>query len=199
MKLKIDAMKYLRLLALFVIPLLLLSCNKDKNNPGYDYMGYQDMYYTKFYKAYSPNSVFSDSITNQLPADGAIARGTMPFPLPAGNIGERAASQMQSGAVILNPTTPDEESLAKGKELYGVFCSSCHGAQGKGDGHLYTSKLFPAKPTSLVEAYVQNKKDGEIYFVITKGSISGLMGPHGSQITPDERWMIINYIRTLAQ
>ncbi len=192
-------MKYLRLLVLFLIPLLLISCNKDKDNPGYDYMGYQDMYYTKYYKAYSPNAVFRDSITNQLPAEGAIARGKMPFPIPANSIGERAVGQMQAGAIIMNPLTANEENLAKGKELYGVFCNSCHGPQGKGDGHLYTSKLFPAKPTSLVEAYVQNKKDGEIYFVITKGSISGLMGAHGSQITPEERWMIINYFRTLAQ
>ena len=69
----------------------------------------------------------------------------------------------------------------------------------KGDGHLYTSKLFPAKPTSLVEAYVQNKPDGEIYYVITAGSISGLMGPHGSQIQPDDRWKIINYLRSIAK
>lgn len=177
----------------------MLSCNKDKNNPGYDYMGFQDMYYTKYNKAYSPSMVFRDSITNQLPVKGAIARGHMPFPFEANSIGERALGQMQAGEVIINPLTPNEENLAKGKELFTTFCLNCHGAQGKGDGYLYTSKLFPAKPTSLVDAYLKNKKDGEIYFVITKGSISGLMGAHGSQVTPDERWMIINYIRTLAQ
>jgi len=46
---------------------------------------------------------------------------------------------------------------------------------------------------------VQNKPDGEIYHVITMGSLSGLMGPHGSQIRPDKRWMIINYVRSLAK
>jgi hypothetical protein len=76
---------------------------------------------------------------------------------------------------------------------------NCHGEKGKGDGHLYTSGLFTAKPTSLIEAYVQNKPDGEIYYVITKGSISGLMGPHGYMITPDDRWKIIHYLRQLAK
>ncbi len=63
---------------------------------------------------------------------------------------------------------------------------------------LFTSGLFPAKPTSLVEPYVQSKPDGEIFYVITYGSISGLMGPHGAQIQPDDRWSIISYVRELA-
>ena len=67
------------------------------------------------------------------------------------------------------------------------------------DGYLYTSGLFPAKPTSLVEDYVQGKPDGEIYYVITHGSISGLMGPHGSQVLPEDRWSIIHYVRELAK
>ncbi len=79
------------------------------------------------------------------------------------------------------------------------FCISCHGELGAGDGHLYTSGLFAAKPTSLIEDYVQNKPDGEIYHVITMGSLSGLMGAHGSQIRPAKRWMIINYVRSLAK
>ena len=192
-------MKHIRLLTLLIIPLLLLSCNRSKNNTGYDYMGYKDMYYTKFYKAYSPNPVFNDSLTNQLPAEGAIARGKMPFPLPGSDIGERAVNQSKAGLEVANPVPSDQEILEQGKAKYAIFCSSCHGNQGKGDGHLFTSGLFPAKPTSLVEAYVQGKPDGEIYYVITYGSISGLMGPHGAQIVPEDRWSIIHYLRQLAK
>ena len=70
---------------------------------------------------------------------------------------------------------------------------------GKGDGHLYKSKKFPIQPTTLVEDYVQSKADGELYHIITTGSISGLMGAHGAQIKADDRWKVINYIRTLAK
>lgn len=192
-------MNYIRLLLLLIIPLVLMSCNRNKNNTGYDYMGYQDMYYTKFYKAYSSNPVYNDSLTNRLPADGAIARDKMPFPYPGSNIGERALNQAKAGLELANPVTADKSILKHGKEKYAIFCSSCHGAQGKGDGHLFTSGLFPAKPTSLVEAYVQGKPDGEIYYVITYGSISGLMGPHGSQVMPEDRWSIIHYLRELAK
>ena len=201
MKLKnYKHMKYSRYFALIVLFLVVLtSCNKDKNNPGYDYMGSYDMYYTKYYKAYSPNPVFKDSITNQLPVDGTVSRGHMPFPYATKSIGDRAVNQSLAGIQLSNPVEPNDESIAKGKKLFNIFCKVCHGETGAGDGHLYTSGLFPAKPTSLIESYVQNKPDGEIYYVITAGSISGLMGPHGTQVTPDERWMIINYLRSLVK
>lgn len=193
-------MKYLKYISSIVLLLVVLtSCNKDKNNPGYDYMGKQDMYYTKYYKAYSPNTVFRDSMTNQLPVVGAISRGNMPFPYPTASIGDRAVNQSLAGLQLTNPMVANDETIASGKELYNIYCKICHGPTGRGDGHLYSSGLFPAKPTSLVDAYVQGKPDGEIYYVITAGSISGLMGPHGTQIQPDDRWKIINYIRTLAK
>ena len=193
-------MKYSRYFALIVLFFVVLtSCNKDKNNPGYDYMGSHDMYYTKFYKAYSPNPIFKDSVTNQLPVEGTVSRGHMPFPYATKSIGDRAVNQTLAGMQLVNPVAYDDESVAEGKRLFNIYCSICHGKTGDGDGYLYTSGLFPAKPTSLIDSYVQNKPDGEIYYVITAGSISGLMGPHGTQVTPDERWEIINYIRSLVK
>lgn len=192
-------MKNSTLLILLFSVFALASCNKDKNNPGFDYMGAHDMYYTKFYKGFSPNPVLKDSMTNQWPVKGTIPRGKMPFPYPGSNVAERAANQMKAGLELTNPIEMNEITIADGKSHYEIFCINCHGASGKGDGYLHTSGLFPAKPTSLVEAYVQNKPDGEIYYVITKGSISGLMGPHGIMITPDDRWKIIHYLRQLAK
>ena len=54
----------------------------------------------------------------------------------------------------------------------------CHGNTGKGDGYLVTTGKFNTEVTSLVDEYVQNKPDGEIFHVITIGSISGYMGSH---------------------
>jgi len=191
-------MKNIRLFALLLIPLMLMACNSEKDNPGYDYMGSHDMYYTKFYKAYSPNPIFRDSITNQLAVEGTISRNNMPFPYPGSNIGERAQNQVKAGLEYKNPVIVNAEVLAEGKEQFRIFCSSCHGLQGKGDGYLFSSGLFPAKPTSLVEARVKGMPDGEIYYVIAKGSMSGLMGPHESMIQPDDRWAIIHYVRSLG-
>jgi mono/diheme cytochrome c family protein len=91
------------------------------------------------------------------------------------------------------------EAIAKGKEQYAIFCIDCHGDKGDGKGYLFTSKRFPAQPTSLIGDLVKAKPDGEIFHVITLGSLSGLMGAHGSQITPENRWNIVHYVRELQK
>jgi mono/diheme cytochrome c family protein len=168
--------------------LLMTSCNHDRNHPGWVYM--PDMMYSEAYDAYTENPVFSDSLTMQAPVEGTIARGIMPYPY------ERTADgQADAGKELLNPLEVSPEIIATGKVQYDIFCANCHGYEGKGDGHLYSSGLFTAKPTSLVDEYVMSKPDGEIFHVITKGSISGLMGAHGPQIKPENRWKIVHYIK----
>lgn len=185
--------KIMYTMAAALLIMLTTACNRDKNHPGYAF--FPDMAYSTAYETYTTNPVFSDGYTMRLPAEGSIARGMMPYPYKAKSFED----QVKAGVELVNPIQATPEIVAQGKAKYEIFCMHCHGVAGKGDGHLYTSKLFPAKPTSLVEAYVQNKPDGEIYHVITLGSISGLMGQHGSQILPQDRWKIIHYVRALAK
>lgn len=171
-----------------IVMVMISSCNHNRKHPGWVYM--PDMMYSEAYDAYTENPVFRDSLTMQSPVDGAIARGTTPYPYPG-----TADGQALAGSELVNPLEVSEEILTNGKVQYNIFCANCHGLEGKGEGHLYTSGLFTAKPTSLVDDYVQSKPDGEIYHVITKGSISGLMGAHGPMIKPENRWKIIHYIK----
>ena len=191
-------MKMKKISILFILSLLAVamsSCVRDKNNPGYAYMGEHDMYYTKFDKAYAPNNVLPNGQVNQPAPAGAVARNSDFFPYHPKNV----ADQAKAGIELKNPVTPTKENLAEGKRQYGIFCADCHGFDAKGDGHLYTAKLFPAKPRDLTGSYVQNMPDGSIFFIITEGSISGLMGPHGTQITPENRWKIVNYLRSIVK
>ncbi|HNS16764.1 MAG TPA: cytochrome c [Bacteroidales bacterium] len=181
------------LLLIGFLSLLMSSCKHDRNHPGYAYM--PDMYYSEPYDLYTANPIFADSITMQGPVEGTIPRGHMPYSYQA----KSADDQKRAGEELENPIALDEATLASGKEHYEIFCALCHGPAGKGDGTLFKSGKFIAQPTSLVEDYVQGKKDGEIYHVITTGSVSGLMGAHGAQITPKNRWEIIHYVRKLAE
>jgi mono/diheme cytochrome c family protein len=181
-------------ISLLAVMLFTSSCNHDRNQPGYAYM--PDMYYSEPYDAYTANPVFRDSLTMQAPVKGTIARGHYPeYPYKA----KSAEDQKKAGLELVNPIPVSTEALAKGKEQYTIFCINCHGALGDGKGYLYTSKRFPAQPTSLIGDIVKNKPDGEIYHVITLGSLSGLMGAHGSQIAPENRWKIILYVRELGK
>ena len=177
----------------------LSSCVQDKNNPGFAYMGEHDMYYTKYDKAYTPNSILPNGQTNQPAPEGSVARENSYFPFHPANITEKVADQKKAGEVLINPVSATDENMAEGKRQYEIFCADCHGFSGKGDGHLYTAKLFPARPRDLTSKYVQDMPDGTLYFIITEGSVSGLMGPHGVQITPENRWKIVNYLRSFAK
>jgi mono/diheme cytochrome c family protein len=174
--------------------MLLASCNHDRNHPGYAYM--PDMYYSEPYDAFTENPLFKDSLTMQTPVKGTIARGHHPpYPYKA----KSADDQKRAGLELVNPVLVSPEVLAQGKEQYTIFCANCHGDRGDGKGYLFTSKRFTAQPTSLTGDLVKTKPDGEIYHVITVGTLSGLMGAHASQISPVNRWKIVHYVRELGK
>lgn len=179
---------------LAAVMLFMMSCNHDRNNPGFAYM--PDMYYSDAYEAYTANPLFRDSLTMQAPVKGTIARGHYPaYTYKA----KSADDQKRAGLELVNPIPVSTEALVIGKEQYTIFCLDCHGEKGDGKGYLFTSQRFPAQPASLIVDPVKSKPDGELFHVITLGSLSGLMGAHGSQIAPQNRWKIILYVRELGK
>lgn len=176
---------------LFVV--LSVACTRDKNKPGYVY--FPDMANSPAYKTYSENPVFEDGRTMRLPVEGTVPRGFKPYPYKLKSVEE----QQRAGRELKNTVEATPEVLAEGKRQYEIFCISCHGEIGDGNGHLFTSKMFPAKPRSLIDDYLKDKPDGEIFHVITMGSVSGLMAPHGGQIPSENRWKIVHYVRELAK
>jgi mono/diheme cytochrome c family protein len=101
-----------------------------------------------------------------------------------------------------NPVAATEESIAKGKELYldrnKGNCIFCHGETGAGN-----EANFPKlrrKPADLTnKERMTAMTDGELFWKITKG-IFGIM-PAGERKMPqdEERWHVVNYIRTLPK
>jgi len=180
--------KIIILISLALVLMIFSSCNHERNTPGAQYL--DDMVTPISYEDYSTNPNFANGMTEQLPVEGTVARGKMPY-----SFEKTAEGQKLAGEKLINPFTTDENVLLKGKERYNIYCMICHGYQGKGDGTLFTSGKFTAQPTDLNEGRIMNMPDGEIYHIITKGSVSGLMGAHGSQIKPENRWKIINYIK----
>src|ERR1044071_5954779 len=100
-----------------------------------------------------------------------------------------------------NPTTATPESIAKGKELYlertKGNCVFCHGETGAGN-----EANFPRlrrKPADLTnKERMSAMTDGEVFWKITKG-INGIMPSMEKRLTEEERWNVVNYIRTLAK
>ncbi len=87
-----------------------------------------------------------------------------------------------------------KKTLEEGKVLYGRYCQHCHGEGGKGDG--LVGKMYKGVPSYSADAY-KTMNDGHIFHVITNGK--GRMWPHGSQVTPEERWKIVHYVHKLQE
>ena len=175
------------LLAIFII-LIAFGCQRDNNSTGHAY--FPDMSYSHAFETYGSSPNFSDSVVMLTPVDGTVPRGMIPYQYE-----KTFDDQQRAGQELVNPFEANKENLTRGKERYTIYCTMCHGDKGKSDGHLVKEKLFPAQPIALIGDYVKNKPDGELYHVITMGSISGLMGAHGSQISQDDRWKIILYVK----
>ena len=85
-------------------------------------------------------------------------------------------------------------SLADGKLLFEMYCKHCHGPKGEGDGKV--ADKYPGVANLRGPAYL-GISEGHIFHVITNGA--GLMQPHGSQVSPIDRWKIARYVKSLQK
>lgn len=90
---------------------------------------------------------------------------------------------------------------AAGKAKYDMFCASCHGAAGKGDGAA-AAALNP-KPRSFADAAWQKATtDEKIAKVIKEGGaangLSPLMAPWGAVLKDADLANVVAYIRSLG-
>lgn len=98
--------------------------------------------------------------------------------------------------VVKGMTSPLEENnpvyVAEGKAMYEVYCKHCHGATGMGDGKV--ADKYPGVANLKGDSYLA-MSEPHIFHVITYGA--GLMGAHGSQVSPEDRWRIARYVKSL--
>ena len=104
---------------------------------------------------------------------------------------------------LRNPTNPGTfHSIARGQELYRVYCIVCHGERGMGDG--LVSRAGPNQgPFGDVWSVTtaSAKSDGYIYNVIHVGN-GGRFGyrmPSYKRIPDMDRWHLVNYVRHLQR
>lgn len=100
-----------------------------------------------------------------------------------------------------NPVPSTPESIAKGKELYlertKGNCVFCHGETGAGnEANLARLRRKPADLTNKERMTAMT--DGELFWKISKG-ITGIMPAGEKRMSEEERWHVVNYIRTLAK
>ncbi|OFX59088.1 MAG: hypothetical protein A2046_04515 [Bacteroidetes bacterium GWA2_30_7] len=176
-------------LSFFLSSFFMTSCTRERNSPGYYY--FNDMTPSIPYDYYSENPNFKTGETAQMTVKGSIPKGFVPYSYP-----KTADGQKLAGLELICLIKDTPENIDTGRVRFNTYCAMCHGEKGDGKGNLVTTKKFNKDVTSLVGDFVQKKPDGELFHVITLGSVSGFMGSHSAQLNPDDRWRIVRYIKT---
>jgi mono/diheme cytochrome c family protein len=96
-------------------------------------------------------------------------------------------------AAVVSPVASTPDALSKGAAIYRQSCLICHGDSGKGDGTGGTF-LVP-KPSNLIDGTLRKERDGALFWKITTGRTSM---PGNKNLTDEQRWQVVQYIRTLS-
>ncbi|MEI9981629.1 MAG: cytochrome c [Edaphobacter sp.] len=83
--------------------------------------------------------------------------------------------------------------LQRGQERYNVYCTPCHSRVGNGIGMIVQRGYM--KAGSFHSARLETAPLGHFFQVISNGY--GAMPDYASQITPEDRWAIVAYIKAL--
>jgi mono/diheme cytochrome c family protein len=147
-----------------------------------------------------PNGFFPNGLSSQLPPRETVARSE-PLQTVNGPVYAFEDAPVNTGRVTgttnfveTNPLPVTGQLLQRGRERFNIYCSSCHGALGDGNGISKKLGVMPAV-ASLQDKRIVELADGEIFHTITLGK--GLMGAHGPLVPVADRWAIIAYLRAL--
>jgi mono/diheme cytochrome c family protein len=97
--------------------------------------------------------------------------------------------------VPVNPLPITRQLMDRGQQRYQINCQPCHGPAGDGKG--ITSKYNMFSMANFHDKRLIDMADGEIFNTITQGK--NLMGAYGANVTVEDRWAVIAYVRALER
>ena len=172
-----------KILAIAVV-IVSVSCNKS-TAPNYQFM--PNMYESVGYETYG-EAAFPNGVEAQLPAEGSIPRGYVPFDIENTTDGYNLAKE-----TLKSPLDSTAIDLERGKELYDIYCGICHGNKGKGQGTLVKREKILGIPSYDDAGRAIN--EGSIYHTIYYGK--NAMGSYANQLNEEERWQVVSYVLKL--
>ena len=178
-----------KITSILVLVLLVAAC-ADENRPNYQYM--PNMYEPVGYETYDEVYFLPMGTEAMQPAENTIPRGWMPYEFENTLEGRELARLQPSPLDSLNR----EENLAKGAELYAIYCAICHGVKGDGQGTLVKREKILGVPSYADPG--RNITVGSTYHVMYYGLNS--MGSYAAQFANEEEmWQVAEYVMKLKQ
>jgi putative copper export protein/mono/diheme cytochrome c family protein len=97
----------------------------------------------------------------------------------------------------LRPSVPYQAgAITAGAALYQASCAGCHGPRGAGDGP--DGRALPRTPADLRAPHTAQHTAGDLFWWISHGIPGSGMPGFGSQLTEEQRWELINFLRALS-
>ena len=162
----------------------------------------------KFRAQHAAQTLFADGRAMRPPVQNTVSRG---------HLGDdehynRGVVRDQTGQVAWATTFPsqvtvDMNLMRRGQEEFNIYCRPCHGDSGYGDGivNKRANELMMTgvngttwvQPKNLHEPLIREQPPGQIFNTITHGIRT--MGPYESQISVQDRWAIVAYVKALQR
>jgi mono/diheme cytochrome c family protein len=100
-----------------------------------------------------------------------------------------------AGRPASEPLPVTQDSLQRGGVLFGLTCAVCHGPGGNGNSPV--GSFFNPRPADLTSQGVKQLSDDQIFLVVTQGR--GVMPSISENLGVQDRWDVINYVRSLEK
>lgn len=184
------------ILALALLPPVMIATLRyaPKTSPRIHLISDMDHQPKYLPQQYSP--LFADTRTMRPPVPGTVAVDTT-IDDPHFLLGEVDGKPAETFPMTVSP-----EMMQHGRERYNIFCATCHGLAGDGDG--ITSQLAfereePkwVKPLSYYNPSVIDQPVGQMFQTISNGVRK--MPSYRAQIPTKDRWAIVLYVRALQR
>jgi mono/diheme cytochrome c family protein len=172
----------MRVAGLVTVAVLATACND-----GLIHLDLERMIDQRRYRSYQSCEFFPDDRAMRTPPEGTVERDRV--------IDAAVAEGVVDGNYLDHiPIEVDRGLVARGHDRFDTFCAPCHGVAGDGDS-IVAANMQLRRPPSIVDASAQAFPAGYIFRVISGGY--GVMRSYAEDLTIEERWAAVAYLRAL--
>ncbi|HXU63582.1 MAG TPA: cytochrome c [Polyangia bacterium] len=148
---------------------------------------------------YKESDFYADGLWMRPPPEGTVPREriTLNHTLTTGHEVDgpvQANTEALPHYAATIPIPLSRKLLDLGRKRFDITCATCHGPLADGNSIVATQMALRPPPSLLKAQYIE-KPSGYIYEVVTKGF--GLMASYAAELTVEERWAVVAYLRAL--
>jgi mono/diheme cytochrome c family protein len=111
---------------------------------------------------------------------------------PAQAVPVTGVERLAFGQTLQNPLAVTPESRRRGAALYAINCLPCHGSRDAHPGRV--GALLQPPPPPMRDGHLRDLDEATLYQLISLGF--GRMPPFQQRLTAEERWQLVNYLRS---